>query len=474
MTTAPSTSATHPAGTSEFEERTYRKVVRRLLPVLLLCYVVAYLDRVNVGFAKLQMLDDLGLSDTMYAIGASVFFWGYFIFEVPSNVFLHKYGARFWIARIMFTWGIVSMALAFVEPLAHLAHVETATMFYVLRFLLGICEAGFFPGVILYLNYWFPAQRQSRVMSGFLIAMPVSLMLGGVISGWLMEHTAGLFGYQGWQWMLLLEGVPSLLTAFVVYFSLDDGIDRARWLTPQEKSLLAANLQRESTHKTARFGSAVRDPRVWLLVAILLTFNTGFYGLAFWLPSIIKATGVQDPLHIGLLTAIPYGVAIIATLANAWHSKKTGERRLHAAIPALIGGIGLILSAAFAHQIVLAITFLTIATAGILALMPIYWTFPGQLLSGAAAAAGIAMINAIGNLSGFTGSMITAVAKNLTGDINNGTYALGACLLVSCVLILLVPRSMLARNASADGGKPSHAPRAMEHASGSTLPMTER
>jgi MFS family permease len=477
MTVVPSVITAPAARPDEFEEKTYRKVVRRLLPILLLCYVVAYLDRVNVGFAKLQMLDDLGLSDTMYAIGASVFFWGYFIFEVPSNVFLHRYGARFWIARIMFTWGLVSMALAFVEPLARVAHVETATMFYMLRFLLGICEAGFFPGVILYLNYWFPAQRQSRVMSGFLIAMPVSLMLGGVVSGWLMDHTSGLFGYQGWQWMLLIEGVPSLLTAFVVYFSLDDGIEHARWLTPQEKSLLAANLQRESTHKTKRFGSAVRDPRVWLLVAILLTFNTGFYGLAFWLPSIIKATGVQDPLHIGLLTAIPYGVAIIATLANAAHSKKTGERRLHAAIPALIGGIGLIMSAALAHHVVLAITFLTIATAGILALMPIYWTFPGQLLSGAAAAAGIAMINAIGNLSGFTGSMITAVAKNLTGDINNGTYALGACLLVSCVLILLVPRTMLTRSASTEDGEPAReSARAKQHAehANETLTMTER
>src|SRR5476651_881804 len=300
------------AGTTDpsFEDRTYKKVILRILPILLLCYMAAYLDRVNIGFAKLDMLDDLQFSNTVYALGASIFFWGYFIFEVPSNLLLHRFGARFWIARIMFTWALVSIAVGFTVPLAKFFHVESETMFYVLRFLLGICEAGFFPGVILYLNYWFPAQRQSRVMSGFLIAMPVSLMLGGVVSGWLMEHTAGLFGYQGWQWMLLLEGVPSLLTAFVVYFSLDDGIERANWLTAEEKSLLSANLQKEATHKTARFGSAVRDPRVWLLVAILLTFNPGFYGLAFWLPSIIKATGVQDPLHIGLLTAIPYGVAI--------------------------------------------------------------------------------------------------------------------------------------------------------------------
>lgn len=451
MKTSPSSNVAPPTR-HEFEDKTYGKVVRRLLPLLLLCYVVAYLDRVNVGFAKLQMLDDLNLSDTVYAIGASVFFWGYFIFEIPSNVLLHRFGARFWIARIMFTWGLVSMALAFVEPLARLAHVETATMFYALRFLLGLCEAGFFPGVILYLNYWFPAHRQSRVMSGFLIAMPISLMFGGVISGWLLGRMHGILGYQGWQWMLLLEGVPSLITAFIVFFGMKNGIDQATWLSAEEKALLKSNLVQDNRSKTERVGPALRDGRVWLLVAILLTFNTGFYGLAFWLPSIIKAAGVSDPLHIGLLTAIPYGVAIVATLTNAWHSKKTGERRLHAAIPAAVGGLGLIASAASAHSIPLSILFLTLATSGILALMPVYWTYPGQLLSGTAAAAGIALINAIGNLSGFTGSMITAVAKNLTGDINNGTYALGVCLLVSCGLILLVPRTMLSRDTVGTAG----------------------
>ncbi len=428
-----------------FEDRTYRKVIVRILPVLLLCYMAAYLDRVNIGFAKLSMLEDLQFSNTVYALGASVFFWGYFLFEVPSNLLLHRYGARFWIARIMLSWAIISMAVAFTQPLAAFFHVESSTMFYVLRFLLGICEAGFFPGVILYLNYWFPTHRQSRVMSGFLMAMPVSLTLGGILSGWLMTSMDGWHGMAGWQWMLLVEGVPSVIMAAIVFCCLCDNIDKAAWLSPQEKSLLKANLQQEEHGKVSRLKDVFFSPRVWLLVFILLTFNTGFYGLAFWMPSIIKSAGVTSSLEIGLLTAIPYGVAVIAMFLNARHSNRTGERRLHAAVPAFIGGCGLILSAAFAHNVVLSIVFLTVAASGVLSLMPIFWTLPGTVLSGVAAAAGIGMINAIGNLSGFTGSMITAVAENLTGNINNGTYVLGLCLFISGALIMAIPAAMLKR-----------------------------
>ncbi|MGF6394085.1 MFS transporter [Pseudomonas plecoglossicida] len=431
-----------------FEDRTYRKVILRILPVLLLCYMAAYLDRVNIGFAKLSMLDDLQFSNTVYALGASVFFWGYFLFEVPSNLLLHRYGARFWIARIMLSWAMISMAVAFTQPLAGFFHIESSTMFYALRFLLGICEAGFFPGVILYLNYWFPTHRQSRVMSGFLMAMPISLTLGGMLSGWLMTSLDGWHGMSGWQWMLLIEGVPSVIMAVVVFTCLCDNIDKAGWLSEAEKQLLKANLQQEEHGKVSRLGDVFFNPRVWLLVFILLTFNTGFYGLAFWMPSIIKSAGVTSSLEIGLMTAIPYSVAVIAMFLNARHSNRTGERRLHAAIPAFIGGCGLMLSAAFASNITLSILFLTIAASGVLSLMPIFWTLPGTVLSGVAAAAGIGMINAIGNLSGFTGSMITAVAENLTGDINNGTYVLGLCLFASGLLILAIPAAMLKRTAA--------------------------
>lgn len=422
-----------------------RLMFLKLMPLLIAAYVLSFLDRTNIALAKHQLDVDLGISAAAYGLGAGLFFLTYALSEVPSNLIMHKVGARFWIARIMASWAIISMAVAFTVPLAKLFHVEASTMFYVLRFLLGICEAGFFPGVILYLNYWFPTQRQSRVMSGFLMAMPVSLTLGGVLSGWLMTSLDGWHGMAGWQWMLLIEGLPSVIMAVVVFTCLCDNIDKAHWLSADEKQLLKANLQQDNQGKVSRLSEVFFNPRVWLLVFILLTFNTGFYGLAFWMPSIIKSAGITSSFDIGLLTAIPYGVAVIAMLLNARHSNRTGERRLHAAIPAFIGGCGLILSAFFSDNLVLSVVFLTVAASGVLSLMPIFWTLPGTLLSGVAAAAGIGMINAIGNLSGFTGSMITAVAENLTGNINNGTYVLGLCLFVSAVLILAIPATMLGR-----------------------------
>ena len=385
----------------------------------------------------------LGLNKAAFDLGYGMFYVGYILFEVPSNLLMRRFGARRWIARIMITWSIVSMAVAFTVPLARFFHIESETMFYVLRFLLGICEAGFFPGVILYLNYWFPTHRQSRVMAGFLMAMPISLTLGGILSGWLMGAMQGVNGMAGWQWMLIIEGIPSMIMAVVVVTLLVDNIDKAKWLSTAEKNMLKNNLNRDNTEKASSLRDVIFNGRVWLLVLILLTFNTGFYGLAFWMPTIIKATGVSNTLHIGLLTAIPYATAIVAMTPNAWHSNKTGERRLHAAIPAFIGGVGLICSAIFAHNLPVSIFFLSVSASGLLSLMPIFWTLPGTVLSGVAAAAGIGMINAIGNLSGFTGSMITATAETLTGDMNNGTYVLGGCLLVSCVLILLIPKTML-------------------------------
>jgi len=345
----------------------------------------------------------------------------------------------------MLTWAIVSMAVAFTVPLAQIFHIQSETMFYVLRFLLGICEAGLFPGVILYLTYWFPTRRQSRVMAGFLMAIPISLTLGGVISGWLMTKMQGVQGMAGWQWLLIIEGISSVIMAFVVLACMSNNVDSAKWLSAPEKAMLKVNLQTDNKDKATNMREVFFNGRVWLLVLILLTFNTGFYGLAFWMPSIIKSAGVTNPLDIGLVTAIPYGIAVIAMTLNARHSNKTGERRLHAAVPAIIGGVGLIFSAYFASNVVLSVIFLSVSASGVLSLMPIFWTLPGTLLSGVAAAAGIGMINAIGNLSGFTGSMITAVAESLTGNINNGTYVLGACLFISAALIMSIPKAILDR-----------------------------
>jgi len=423
------------------ERSTYNKIFWRTVPLFFLCYVVSYLDRVNIGFAKLQMLGDLRLSDNVYALGASILFWGYVLFEMPSNLILHKVGARRWIARIMVSWGIVSILIMFIEPLGRLFHTGSATMFYVLRFLLGVCEAGFFPGVVFYLNRWFPSNRQSRVMGGFMFALPLSLCLGGPVSGWVLQNMHDVLGYRGWQWMLLIEGLPAVILGCVVWMTLTETVEQANWLSDDEKDLVKRNLSSENVRKPHRFGAAMQSPVIWILCAILLTMNTSFYGLSFWLPSIISAAGLKGAFDIGLLAALPYFVAGITMLANVMHSNHTGERRLHAAVPAACAGIALILSAAFASRLGLSVLFITVAASGIIGITPLFWIFSGRALSGSAAAAGLAMINSIGSLAGVTGAMITNIAKNLTGNIHSGTYVLGGCMLVCCALILLLPRA---------------------------------
>lgn len=421
------------------ENALYRKVLWRIVPILFFCHTVSFLDRVNIGFAKLQMLGDLKINDSAFALGASMFFLGYILFEIPSNLVLHRVGARLWIARIMLSWGVISVGTMFVAPLAHVFGIRNETMFYIMRLLLGCCEAGFYPGMLLYINYWFPSTRQTKVTSGLLLALPLSLVFGSPLSGWLMQQSQGFMGYDGWQWMLAIEGTPAILLAFWVYFGLSDKISHASWLTPLEKAVLEKNVVTERVGKSYHFGAALKDYRVWIVAGIIFTYATGFYGLSFWLPSIIREAGVKNTFHIGVLSAIPFVAAAASMLFNTWHSSKTGERRWHAAIPAFIGGCGLILSAAFASNLPLAIFFLSLAAAGVLGLTPVVWTYPGSLLSGTAAAAGIAMINSIGSLSGIAGSMVTNVMKQLTGSINSGTYALGCVLLCTGILILSLP-----------------------------------
>jgi len=284
---------------SEFESATYKRVAWRLSPLLLICYVVAYLDRVNVGFAKLQMSTDLGLSDAVYGFGAGIFFFGYFIFEIPSNVILHKVGARVWIARIMITWGIVSALTMF---------ITTPTMFYVMRFLLGVAEAGFFPGIILYLTYWFPAERRGRMTTLFMTAIAVSGLIGGPVSGWIMKNFDNVHGMHAWQWLFLLEGIPSIIVGVLVLMFMDDSIAKAKWLSPQEREILERNIARDNIEKVDMpIRQVLANARVWVMSLTYFSFVMGLYGVSFWLPTIIKATGVTDALSIGLLSAIPFG-----------------------------------------------------------------------------------------------------------------------------------------------------------------------
>ncbi|AQH02383.1 MFS transporter [Burkholderia sp. KK1] len=432
------------------EDKLYKKLLWRIAPILFLCHTFSFLDRVNIGFAKLQMLGDLKIGDSAFALGASMFFIGYIALEIPSNIVLHRVGARRWIARIMLTWGLISAGTMFTAELAHWFGVQNATMFYILRLLLGCCEAGFYPGMLLYINYWFPSDRQTKVTFGLLLALPTSLVFGGPVSGWLMQHSHGWLGYSGWQWMLMIEGIPAMALSLLVYFGLSDKIGQANWLTPAEKRLLEKNVVTENAHKEYHFGAALRDYRVWICAGIIFTYATGWYGLSFWLPSIVRESGVKDTFHIGVLTAIPFVFAAATMLFNAWHSSKTGERRWHAAIPAFMGGAGLILSAVFAHNVPVAIFCLCIAASGVLGLTPVVWTYPGSLLSGTAAAAGFAMINSFGSLSGIAGSWITDVVKQWTGSINNGTYALGFVLMCTGILVLSLPAATFARSKEAE------------------------
>ncbi|WP_343675802.1 MFS transporter [Paraburkholderia heleia] len=425
------------------EASTYRKVFWRLIPIFFACYIVSYLDRVNIGFAKLQMLSSLNLDDDVYAMGASILFWGYVLFEIPSGVVLHRVGARKWIARIMITWGLVSASLMYVHPLADFFHTRVSTMFYILRFLLGVCEAGFGPGVFYLLNNWFPAKRQSRVFAAFMLSLPISLCIGNPLSGWILQNMHDVLGYQGWQWLLLLEAVPSVILGIVVFFSIPESIEKAKWLLEEERHFWQGALQREHSKKIHDFGAALKSRGMWTLALISLTMLTGFYGLSFWLPTIIQASGLKDAFHVGLLAAIPYAVSGVAMIANAIHSHKTQERRIHAAVPALVAGIALILSARFAGNLPLSMMLITVAAAGIMAIIPLFWSFAGQLLSGIAAAAGLALINSIGSLSGIAGAMITNVVKNMTGSVTDGTYVLGASLLACCILILTLPRELV-------------------------------
>ena len=419
---------------AEFEDRTYAKVIRRLVPFLLLCYVVAYLDRVNVGFAKLQMLNDLKFSETVYGLGAGIFFIGYFLFEVPSNIILHRTGARRWIARIMVTWGLISAAMMF---------VSSPTSFYVMRFLLGVSEAGFFPGIILYLTYWFPAARRGKVVALFMTAIALAGVIGGPLSGWIMQAFGGLNGWAGWQWLFLLEGIPSVLVGIWVLFYLDDSIKAAKWLQPEEKKLLEQRIAQDGAHIADHgIGGVFRNGKVWLCALIYFCFIMGLYGVSFWLPQLIKGMGIKDVLDVGLLTMIPYGVAVVVMVLAGRNSDRTGERRWHPAIAAMVGGLGLILAGVNANSPVLGMAALTLATAGILTSLPLFWPLPTAFLGGAAAAAGIAIINSLGNLAGFVSPFMVGSIKDATGSATLGLYVIAASLFIGAGLILgFVPKT---------------------------------
>ena len=417
------------------QETIYRKVAWRIMPLLLVCYIVAYLDRVNVGFAKLQMMQALGFSDVVYGMGAGIFFIGYFLFEVPSNIILHKVGARLWIGRIMISWGCLSAAMML---------VSNETAFYIMRFLLGVAEAGFFPGIILYLTYWYPAQRRGRITAMFMTGIPLAGVVGGPLSGYIMKSFDGVSALAGWQWMFLLEGVPAIILGLIVILTMDDRISAATWLSEEERQLLEKNIAEDAQEKQDHAVLHILSSgRVWLMAFIYFSFVMGLYGVSFWLPTIIKAMGVADPLQIGLLSAIPYGAATIAMLLIAKNADRLRERRWHVAIPAVVGAIGLLLSVLWADNTLLAMAALTLATACIITTLPLFWSLPTAFLAGTGAAAGIAMINSLGNLAGFASPYAVGWLKQASGTTSSGMFLLAGSLVIGAILTISVPAKLV-------------------------------
>jgi ACS family tartrate transporter-like MFS transporter len=418
----------------DVEKRAIGKVMRRLIPFLILCYFVAYLDRVNVSFAKLHMNQALGFSEAAFGLGAGLFFIAYFLFEVPSNLFLERVGARVWIARIMISWGIVSGAFAFIPSIAKSTGTSHETVFYTLRLLLGACEAGFFPGIIFYLTLWFPAVYRARVISFFMLAIPISSIVGSPISGMLLNLTG--WGLEGWQWLFIVEALPSVLVGLGVLFYLTDFPREARWLQPDEiawlENVQATEKQNKEKVEHLSLLQALTDIRILLCALVYFCLNAAGYGVAFFLPTIIKNFGVSDT-QTGLLAALPFIFGGIGMVLLGRHSDRTMERKGHVAAALLMAAIGIGLAGLVSNPVII-MALLCFAQIGVSSVPPMFWPLPASFLTGASAAAGIAAINSLGNLSGFAGPFVMGYLKDTTGTFTTGLLVLAGCAVVGAVV----------------------------------------
>ncbi|NTE68189.1 MFS transporter [Agrobacterium tumefaciens] len=412
-------------------DRTIRKLYKRIVLFAFICFIVNYLDRVNIGFAALHMNEDLGLTPYLFGIGAGIFFLGYMAFEIPSNMMLHKYGPRVWIARIMITWGIVSCGMAFITGPAS---------FFIMRFLLGVAEAGFAPGILLYLTYWFPAQERARATALFMTATVLSIVFGAPLSGWLIEYGHGLLGLKGWQAMFLIEGAPAIILGIVTLFYLVDKPENdRRWLAPDERTWLLQQLEAERKakpdHSQHDLRGALSDYRTWLLTLIYFGNSTALYGVILWLPQIVKSIGGLTPIQVGFVSAIPFVFAAIGMIVIARNSDRTGERKYHTAITGLGGGVFLAASASVADPYI-AFALLCACAFFLWAYLGVFWTLPTQYLSGAAAAAGLAAINGFAQIGGFIGPYLVGWVKGATDSFAMALLVLAIFPLISFVTAL--------------------------------------
>jgi MFS transporter, ACS family, tartrate transporter len=417
------------------ERAVIRKTALRLLPFLCLLYFIAFLDRVNVGFAALTMNQDIGLTATAYGVGAGIFFLGYFFFEVPSNLALRRFGARRWIARIMVSWGLISIAMAFVQG---------TTSFWVLRFLLGVAEAGFFPGIILYLTFWFPNSVRGAMVGYFLLANPLTSVIGAPLSTALLGTS--LFDLAGWQTMFIIEGLPAIALGIVVLFYLQDSPAQAHWLDESERHILINAIEREQQQSTQHVSlrAGLTSPAVWLFGLIYFGMNLGVYGFGFWAPQIIKELGDFSVQATGFVTAIPYACAAVAMFLWGRHSDRTQERPWHFALAALTGAAAFIVGS-YSANVYIALAAFSLGAMGILAALPVFWTMPTALLAGTAAAGGIALINSIGTLSGYVGPVLMGKLKEATGSYSAGLLWIASAMTLAAVLVVATQRKTFTR-----------------------------
>lgn len=415
--------------------RTYYRAYWRLLPLLLICYLVAYLDRVNVGFAKLQMLDALRFDDAIYGLGSGIFFAGYFFFEVPSNLIMRRVGARKWIARIMLTWGVISAAMIF---------VQTPMQFYVARFLLGAAEAGFAPAIMYLLTLWFPARYRGRAMSIYVMGAPLAFVVGGPISGYILHAFSGNAHMAAWQWLFLIEAIPAVVLAFVVLAFLDDNPAHSRWISEDERSNVLAEIRAENAgkidHPSVRAFLANR--KLWWFCAIFFCLIMGLYALGFWMPSLIKRSGVIDPFSIGLYSAVPNVVAAIALFVSNRSADRTGGRRAHFALFMLIGAVGLATSMWLSAGPVITTLCLSIAAAGVYSCVALFWALPTSLFVGASVAAALAFINSVGNIAGFISPYLVGMLNVMIGHAEVGMYVISAFLVLGAAMTMLLPKTL--------------------------------
>lgn len=419
----------------------YRKIAWKIVPLLFVSYIVSYLDRVNIGFAALRMQQDLGFSDAVYGLGAGVFFIGYVLFEVPSNLLLTRVGARQTLMRIMIAWGVVSSCMMF---------VQTPVQFYLARFLLGAFEAGFFPGIILYLTYWFPVRLRGSVIAVFMSAIALAGILGGPVSGWIIRAMEGVYGFHGWQWMFLLEGAPAVVLGIIAAFMLIDRPEHAPWLNAQERERIALEVGTPAAHTRHALGAVVRDPRLYALAGVYFSVMAGLYILGFWLPGMIKGYGVADPFHIGLLTSVPYLAGAVGMIVIGRHSDTVGERRWHLASCMGVAAAALVACTLVAGNLVLGLVTLSVAAVGLFASMPVFWTIPTRYLPRESAAGGIALINSLALFGGFTSPAVLGLVKGSTGSLDVGLYLFaGLLVLGATVLIVALPARLISHDTKA-------------------------